>query len=259
MNVPEEIYQRAIQAGFTKEASCALLAMIQGESAFRANNAEDRIHKYGISDEEYIRRADAGLITFNGKNFIYDEVGFGYAQWTFWSRKKFLYEFCVNRGTSIADHESQKEFIFVEMQRDFPAVWKLCHDSHNLSEITKILINIWENPADHAGAYAARYPYAQAWLAKCSNWQTSTKIEPANDDVEKAWPPRMIQKGLNWPETFLAQSLLNCHGYTVVINGIFDERMENKVKYYQAVTNLTADGVIGPKTWRKLMELPSNY
>lgn len=258
MNVPEDIYQRATQAGFTKEAACSLLAMIQGESAFRADNAEDRIHASGISDAEYIRRADAGLITYNGKNFIYDSVGFGYAQWTFWSRKKFFYEFCMKRGTSIADHESQKEFIFVEMQRDFPAVWKLCHDSHNLSEITKILINVWENPADHDGAYRVRFPYAQAWLAKCSNWQIPIKVD--DDDVaEKAWPPRMIQKGLNWPETFLAQSLLNCRGYTVVINGIFDDRMENKVKNFQASYSLEADGVIGPKTWKKLMELPANY
>lgn len=88
MTIPEILYQRALEAGFTIEAACSLLANIQGESAFRADNAEDRIHRSGISDAEYIRRADANEITYNGKNFIYDAVGFGYAQWTFWSRKK---------------------------------------------------------------------------------------------------------------------------------------------------------------------------
>lgn len=34
MTVPELLYQRAIEAGFTIEAASALLANIQGESAF---------------------------------------------------------------------------------------------------------------------------------------------------------------------------------------------------------------------------------
>ncbi len=258
MNVPEEIYQRAIQAGFTKEAACALLAMIQGESAFLSDNAEDRIHAYGISDEEYLRRAEAGLVTINGRNFIYDEVGFGYAQWTFWSRKRFLYEYCVEKGKSLADHETQKEFIFVEMERDFPGIWKLCHESHDLSEITKLLINIWENPADHDKAYKVRFPYAQAWLAKSSNWKVEDDISE-KDTAERTWPPRTIQKGLNWPETYLLQSALNCHNFSVVINGIFDERTENKVKDYQVANKLTADGIVGPMTWRSLLTLPENY
>lgn len=265
MTVAEDIYRQAIDSGFTPEAAASLLAMIQAESAFRSDNAEDRIHVYGISDAEYIRRADSGALTFNNKNFIYDEVGFGYAQWTFWSRKKFFLEYCKGRGTSVADHETQKQFIFVEMKRDFPAIWDLCRTSKNLEEITKKLIWVWENPMDKVGAMAERFPYAQAWLAKFNGWSTPIEESPPQsvDDegltIEQTWPPRTIQNGLNWTEVYLLQALLRCHGYNVLSNGIFNDALEKIVREYQSSKGLRNDGIVGPKTWKSLMEVPSNF
>lgn len=261
MTIPESIYQRAIDFGFTKEAACVLLAQIQGESAFRSNNAEDRIHASGISDEEYLRRANNGLMTYNGKNFIYDGVGFGYAQWTYWSRKKKLLEYCQDRHVSLDDHEAQKEFLFYEMQVDFPGIWTLCHNSHDMTKLMEDLVCIWENPADHAGAIAVRSSYAQAWLAKFSGWEVPTATDaPTPMPIEEktkleTWPPRTIALNLNWEETFLAQALLKCHGYNVVVNGIFSESFEQKVKEFQRDHNLLADGIIGPKTWAALMKM----
>ena len=261
MTVPEILYQRSIQEGFTVEAAISLLAQVQAESAFRCDNAEDRIHRV-ISDEEYIRRADAGLISYNGKNFIYDEVGFGYIQWTFWSRKKKLLEYCKGRNVSIADHEAQKEFIFVEMREDFPTIYKLCKTSHNVEDIMRQLVWVWENPTEKQKAYDTRLPYARAWLAKFNNWTAPAEPAPEkpveNDEtgVEICWPPRTIQKGLNWPETYLAQSLLKCQGYNVLVCGVFADSMERKVKEFQAAKGLKADGIIGPKTWKALMALP---
>ena len=266
MTVPEILYQRAIQEGFTVEAAISLLANVQGESAFRCDNAEDRINRV-ISDEEYIRRADAGLITYNGKNFIYDEVGFGYIQWTFWSRKKKFLEYCKGRGVTVADHEAQKEFIFIEMREDFPTIYKLCKTSHNVEEIMHQLVWVWENPTEKQKAYDTRMPYARAWLAKFSNWTAPTVeapvvSKPAENDatgIEICWPPRTIQKGLNWSETYLAQSLLKCRGYNVLVCGVFADSMERKVKEFQTANNLKADGIIGPKTWKALMVVPSNW
>lgn len=278
MTVPEIFYQRAIQEGFTVEGAVSLLANIQGESAFRCDNAEDRINRV-VGDEEYIRRADAGLITYNGKNFIYDEVGFGYIQWTFWSRKKKFYEYVKSRGVSIADHDAQKEFIFIEMREDFPGIYNLCKTSHSIDEIMHQLVWIWENPADKQGAMNARLPYARSWYAKFNGWTspsdnpvpvptptpdpTPTPVLQEEDDegivVDKTWPPRTIQNGLNWTEAYLLQALLKCHGYNVLICGVFAESLERKVKEFQAANGLKADGIVGPKTWKKLMTLPPDF
>ena len=269
MTVPELLYKRAIEAGFTSEAACALLANIQGESAFRSDNAEDRIHAYGISDAEYVRRADSGELTYNGKNFIYDAVGFGYAQWTYWSRKKLLLEYCQNRGRSVADADAQTEFIFYEMSRDFPGIYELCKTSHDINTLMHQLIWVWENPYDKQGAMFERMSYAQAWIAKFSGWDSlvtpatpTTPAEPAPVDtpaVDITWPPRSIDEGLNWNETYLLQSLLLCKGYQVVVNGIFNSSLTEKVKEFQSVNGLVADGIVGKKSWKKLMELPTNY
>ena len=265
MTVPEILYHRAIQEGFTFEAACSLLANVQGESAFRCDNAEDRIHRV-ISDAEYIRRADANLITYNGKNFIYDEVGFGYIQWTFWSRKKRLLEYVRSRNVSIADHESQKEFIFIEMREDFPAIYKLCKTSHDVEQIMHQLVWIWENPSDKQSAYNTRLPYVRAWMAKFNGWEAPTTepvsekpVEQDETGIEVHWPPRTIQKGLNWPETYLAQSLLKCHGYNVLVSGVFADSMDRKVREFQKANKLKVDGVIGPKTWKALMAYPSDW
>lgn len=77
--------------------------------------------------------------------------------------------------------------------------------------------------------------------------------------VEKSWPPRTIHKGQCLPETYLLQSLLHCQGYSVLINGIFGNSLENKVKAFQNVHRIKADGVVGPKTWDALMMLPNGH
>ena len=281
MTIPEIIYQRAIQEGFTKEAACALLANIQAESAFRSDNAEDRIHSSGISDMEYTSRADLGLTTFAGRDFVHDAVGYGYAQWTFWSRKQKLLAYANSRGCSVSESNMQIDFLFMEMKQDFSAQWNRCRTEKDLSSILRNLIDVWENPADHDGAYRTRWPMALAWFEKFSNWITAEQeivsnvsttdsstgtVSTSGDEydsdgnkIEKTWPPRTIDKGLDWKEVKLLECLLRCHGYNIVIDGIFEDALEKKVKKFQEENGLASDGVVGPKTWRKLMELPSGF
>lgn len=274
MTIPEIIYQRAIKEGFTKEAACALLANIQGESAFRSDNAEDRIHHSGVSDSEYTSRADLGLTTYAGKDFVHDAVGYGYAQWTFCSRKQKLLAYAQSTGRSVSDSNMQIDFLFMEMKQDFPTQWNRCRSDHDLSGVLRNLIDVWENPADHQGAYNARWPMALSWFEKFSNWiaqEPTTSVPAASEPVstieydpdgmkiEKTWPPRTIDKGLDWKEVKLLESLLWCHGYNVVIDGIFEDALEKKVKKFQEDNRLVTDGIVGPKTWRKLMELPSGF
>lgn len=53
----------------------------------------------------------------------------------------------------------------------------------------------------------------------------------------------------------VAQDALIFLGYdTGGLDGVFGRRTENSVKEYQRTRGLVADGIIGPATWRKLME-----
>jgi lysozyme len=60
-----------------------------------------------------------------------------------------------------------------------------------------------------------------------------------------------LRNGDKGQQVKVLQKLLNC-GLTV--DGIFGEKTETAIKEYQAVNDLTADGIVGTKTWSKLLE-----
>lgn len=55
-------------------------------------------------------------------------------------------------------------------------------------------------------------------------------------------------------EVVILQQLLDKWGYHVLCNGIFDEVTDKAVKAYQKAWDLTIDGIVGPKTWKCLLD-----
>lgn len=54
-------------------------------------------------------------------------------------------------------------------------------------------------------------------------------------------------------EVVQLQQMLQKWGYPVLCNGIFDKATDKAVKAYQKVCNLTIDGIVGPETWKCLL------
>lgn len=48
------------------------------------------------------------------------------------------------------------------------------------------------------------------------------------------------------------QSALNRAGYNLTVDGVFGAKTTTAVKDFQSKNGLTADGIVGPKTWDKL-------
>lgn len=141
MTIQEYMYRRFRKAGMTVEGACAVLGQIQHEGVFQSTNAED---SKKIVDAIYTRQVDNGIIT--KQQFMYDGVGYGYAQWTFPDRKGKMYDFHRARGKSIGDSETQIDFLIWEMQHDFSTQWRLVTSSHDLAECSWQLLDKWENP-----------------------------------------------------------------------------------------------------------------
>lgn len=166
MTVPETIFERVRAAGFTVEAACALLAQIQKESLFKPENLEDsRNYSLGMSDWDYVHAVDNGTYT----NFVNDAAGFGLAQWTFKSRKQNFLNYFKARNKSIADLETQISFLIWEMKACFGGIWNKCLSSHDLKDLTWVLLDTWENPAEKQNNMVERYGYAQEWYRKFSS------------------------------------------------------------------------------------------
>ena len=68
------------------------------EAGLKPNNVED---SSGFDDETYTKNVDNG--TYSKESFVNDGAGYGLAQWTYSSRKKALYEYAKEKGTSIGD------------------------------------------------------------------------------------------------------------------------------------------------------------
>ena len=63
---------------------------------------------------------------------------------------------------------------------------------------------------------------------------------------------KILKKGSKGDEVEVLQHLLNVKGHKVTIDGDFGVKTEVAVKAYQKAKGLTADGIVGPKTWAAL-------
>ena len=237
MTVPETIYARVKAAGFTTEAACALLAQIQKESLFKPNNLEDsRNQRLGMTDEQYTQAVDNGSYT----SFANDAAGYGIAQWTDGSRKRNYINYFRARGKSIADLETQISFLLWEMKAYFGGIWKKCLTSHDLKDLTWVLLDTWENPAEKTKNMVERYGYAQEWFKKFQNQNESIEGKEAKGMTKS----EAIQKVLD-----LARSEIGYHE-KASNSGLNDKDTNaggaNYTKYAQELDSMT-NWYNGPK------------
>ncbi len=67
------------------------------------------------------------------------------------------------------------------------------------------------------------------------------------------WPT--VQQGQNGPRTAAVQYLLNAHGGSLTVDGVFGTATTAAVRAFQTSQSLTADGVVTAPTWQKLLVL----
>jgi len=161
-----EIYEALRAAGMTVEGACGTIANMAAEGVMSSVNVEDRADAIGISDADYTARVDNDpnydFETDNGKHY-----GYGLCQWTERSRKAKLLAFARSRGVSIGDKKMQVDFCILEMQNDFPSVWRVVTTSHDLLQCTQVVLNVYENPA--VKNLGTRMEYAEAAMAYFTN------------------------------------------------------------------------------------------
>ncbi len=149
---PKEIYDYLISCGLTPEGACGSMGNFEAESSrLRPENAE------GLSDEKdvvYTAEADAGT-----NNFVYDSIGYGIAQWTWWERKKNLLELAKKNGTSVGDIHTQLEFFIYELKNRYTSVWSLLTTTTDLYEATSVVCTKYEKP--RVNNIETRYEYAK--------------------------------------------------------------------------------------------------
>lgn len=244
----KEIYQFLVQAGMTPEGACGLMGNFEAESSgMRSENAE------GWSDEQdkkYTAEADAGI-----NNFIYDGIGYGIAQWTWWERKKELLEFAKALGTSVGNINTQLKFCIKELKTRYTAVWNVLITTKNMYEATSIVCTKYEKPK--VNNISTRYSYAQNFYKQFASIDVSKAESPSiNTPIVNISGYPLIRRGSKGTYVVKCQQLLMAKGYSLPLygaDGDFGAEMYSAVIKFQREHGLEVDGIVGTKTWEALM------
>lgn len=241
----KSMYIALVSAGMTPEGACAMMGNWRAESAMRPNNAQDGMTK--LTDAQYTAAADAGTI-----NFVRDAVGYGYAQWTFWSRKEKLINFCKKLGRSVGDGYAQVQFAIHELQADYKTTWyKLCRQI-SIEDATELICVKYERPA--VNNIAERTKYAKDFYKQFADVDISVKEPTKTEQDVKLCAPElpMLMKGSRGPAVESLQTLLELRGFSVGpagVDGDFGTGTQTAVKKLQHAVGKAVDGIVGRDTW----------
>ena len=256
----EQIYKTLRQAGVTEAGALGMMGNMKCESGLEAGRLQGDFSSFRTTSKSYVQRVTRGDIS--QYNFAHDELGFGLCQWTFYTRKYDLYDFWKASGKNLDDAEMQTQFALKEMKRDYDReiyvkdekkwinLWQLLLKSNDIFECTKYICKIFERPA--VSNVDARYRAALTLKEELTK-EPKPEPEPAKD--ETYWPPRMICKGMAGNDVLALQALLTAHGYPCDVTGDFNFKTHNMTVAYQSANGLVQDGIAGPLTWAKILEM----
>lgn len=242
-----EIYRQLVTFGMTHAGALGVMGNLQAESGCESCRLQGDYELSRSKSKAYAAKVDSGLMIKH--IFMYDACGWGLAQWTYFSRKSALYDYCKQSGASIADLTAQLSFLAKELREYYPNLWTFLCSTNDMYAATKRVCEEFERPA--VNNVGARYLMAQTIESELS--KETTEPEPTE---ESYWPPRTVDRNMAGPDIFALQGVLCARGYYKnEMSGRFDGSLEAAVKQFQKDSKLSADGICGPLTWAALVKL----
>lgn len=267
MSFEQTIYNRFRQAGYTEAAALGFCGNWKAESGCEPYRLQNDFNSFRTASKQYTSDVESGAIS--KQTFISDQKGYGLAQWTYFDfvsgqgRKLDLYNFWKKRGCKLDDINMQIDFALWELSHTYTHVAAEVKNNNNLYSCVDVICRKYEQP--YYCNVNERFRYAQEVRTQIDLYhldkpdEPSKPEEPNEEPTEEpkigTWPPRTIDEHCSgWAEVWLLQALLKCHGYNVLVDGIFGESLTHKVKQFQSENGLDPDGAVGNMSWSKLME-----
>lgn len=274
--IVRRVYKAYKSAGMTDAGIWGMLGNAMCESTLCPYRLQGDFSDGYQKSLDYTRKVDSGAIS--GYDFVYrgpNGGGYGFYQWTLQSRKAGYIDEARRRGCSIGDLQLAIDYSLQELQKDSyfrSTVWPVVSTTNDISEAADVVCRIYENPQvknygeRRRAAISLRDKYFDDLDGEDEpNEPKPVKPgEPETDDdgipIQKTWPPRTIDSHCSgWPEVWLLQALLKCHGLNVLFDGIFGDALSSKVKQWQRDNGLTPDGAVGPMSWTSLGISPEAF
>ena len=144
---PAKMWDYFKSQGLTDYGVAGLMGNLYAESGLRSCNLQNSYEKVlGMDDVAYTKAVDNGTY----KNFIKDSAGYGLAQWTYWSLKQDLLDFCQKKNKSIGDLNTQMEFLVHQLSTSYKEVWNTLKKATSVLEASNAVLLKFERPADQS-------------------------------------------------------------------------------------------------------------
>ena len=168
---------------FNNEDACyAILGNLQAESGLKSNNMQNTYEKrLGYNDETYTKAVNSGA--YSRQKFAHDAVGYGLAQWTYWTRKQALYDYCKTKHKNIDDAETQIDFLITEI-RNNSYLLKMLRYEIGIDHLTEQFMRLYERPANQSKAAIEGRVKLAKQIEKEVNFQIPMVDPDSKDNTE---------------------------------------------------------------------------
>lgn len=164
-------YEYFINHGMTSAGACGFIGNLEAESdGFYTNRVEylcmQRLKENNVkdangnwyTDETYTAAIDLGYLT--KADFLNPipnkKYGYGLPQWTTTGRKSGIYDLVKKKGVSIADLDTQLEYLISELTDTFPSVFKVLKTTDSIQEASDIVLTKFEAPSNASALKKSR-------------------------------------------------------------------------------------------------------
>ena len=132
--------------GLTKAGAAGLMGNLKAESGIRSVVYQDSDKgRMGWTDQQYVDKVNSGA--YSEHSFVHDAIGFGLAQWTYYTRKQALLDMCKGK---IGDLTCQLKYLMHEFNTDFKEILATLKTSTDVYACAiKVMVD-FENPADQS-------------------------------------------------------------------------------------------------------------
>lgn len=199
--VEQQIWSFFRSKGYSSEGIAGIMGNFQAESALIANNVQNG---YGWSDADYTQQVDSGA--YSKDKFVHDSIGYGLAQWTWWTYKRDLYELAKQRGTSVGNLDTQLTFADNAFSN---ASWgNQLKRATDVRAACDLVLEQYERPAvynydvrrSHAYAFYNKYSGYTAPYTSSTNSLYGTS-QPTATDKAIQWAVAQCNKGYTYSMT----------------------------------------------------------
>ena len=189
--------------GFNDYGVAGLMGNLYAESSLKPTNMQNSYEsKLGYNDTTYTEAVDNGTYT----NFVKDAVGYGLAQWTYWSRKQNLLNYAKSKNKSIGDLNMQLEFLVKELKESYTnSVYNVLKNATSILEASNAVLLKFERPANMStSVQSARASYGQTIYNRCVGTSSADTEEKGMNEYKKGEKTQVSKN--------FASTEFDCHG-----------------------------------------------